>query len=142
MIKWLDWAVMSIPQGITNMEYFPFSMIHQSTLHQHCIPYPTFAQLLARLDDLQPNFGWREKFSQPLAWLFGNRSLDTVGIDRLDYAMPDALCVIFDIPPAWVLVLCEAMLVALEDARAQALQLHRDSHQDCHECGGYFRVCG
>ena len=134
-------VIQSTPTTDMDSEYFPFNMIHH-LYNPQCIPYPTFAQLLARLDDLQPNFGWQEKLSQPLIWLYGNRSLDSIKIDRLDYAMPKSLCILFDIPPTWVLAFCEVTLLALEDARAQAKQLHCDGHQYCCKCGGYFKVHG
>lgn len=123
------------------MEYFPFYLVHESTYHQGCIPYPTFAQLLARLDELQPNFGWQDKFTQPLTWFFGNvRPLDSITIDCLDFVLPRSLIVIFDIPPAWVLCFCEEALRALEIARAQAVKTHRENHLYCLQCGDQLKV--
>ena len=123
------------------MEYFPLFLVHQSFYHQCCIPYPTFAQLLARLDQLQPNFGWQDKLTQPLLWMFGNtRPLDSIMIDCLD--QPESLCTVFDIPPAWVLCFCEEALRALEIARAQAVKMHRENHPYCRECEGQLKVCG
>lgn len=123
------------------MEYFPFYIVHQTNQRYSCIPYPTFAEVLATLDELQPNFGWTEKFSQPLSWLCGNaRPLDSITIDWFEFLLPESLCIIFDIPPTWVWTFCEEVLRALEDARAQAVRQHCESHLDCPECHGLLKA--
>ncbi|KAF8137108.1 hypothetical protein EV363DRAFT_1157012 [Boletus edulis] len=125
------------------MEYFPF-YITNSSHHYRCIPYPTFAQLLTRLDDLHPNFGWQEKFTPPLTWLCsGNtaRCLDDITVDWLDYLLPETLCIVFDIPPAWVLTFCEEALLAMECAREQAALQHKGrSMLGCFGCAGLLNV--
>ncbi|KAG6370606.1 hypothetical protein JVT61DRAFT_11225 [Boletus reticuloceps] len=125
------------------MDYFPFYVVNETDYHYSCIPYPTFAQLLARLEAREPHFGWENKFTRPLVWLFGNVwPLDAITIDRLDSVLPETLCIVFDIPPAWVLDFCEATLLALEQARVQAVQQHLDGIQPCLQCDGHMMVSG
>ncbi|KAF8414367.1 hypothetical protein L210DRAFT_3514049 [Boletus edulis BED1] len=72
-------------------------------------------------------------------WLFGNIwPLNAITIDRLDYVLPESLCLLFDIPLAWVLNFCEAALLAIEQARGLAVQQHLDRIQLCLECDGHM----
>ena len=131
----------SIRRNNTDMECFPFYIVHQTTHRYPCFPYPTFAEVLAKLDQLQPNFGWGEKFTCPLEWLCGNRSLDTIRLDSPHLVPPEALCIIFHLPPTWVWRFYKEALCALEHARAHVVQLHRESLSDCPKCNRVLKVC-
>ncbi|KAI5993855.1 hypothetical protein EDD15DRAFT_2366924 [Pisolithus albus] len=118
------------------MDRIPADMVY-SEYCLPCISYPTFAQLLMQLDTQQLQFGWSQKFSQPLTFLLGGRHLDEVTIDSLYFLVPDSLCVVFELYPVWVMNFCIEVLSALEHARENA---HHDSEEAdcCHSCGGFL----
>lgn len=102
----------------TTMHHYHFALriVNPYSSYLPCIPYPTFAQFLAGLDDRQPHFGWSQKFTQPLTWVLGGRPLDAVAISALSAILPETLCVVFDLCPVWVSDFCTEVLLTMEHA--------------------------